>query len=284
MRILVACILAALSLAPARAGERLYLEYHADAWGFVPLGQASMDVSVRPDGYRVGATLASGGFAKLFDNTVISANADGAVTPTGPAWSNYALDHTYAKKHRTTAMRVDPAGVMTDVNPKWLKLGEPPATDAQKRAARDPLSSIVAMAVSVARTHECSGTYPTFDGRFLYELRFKGEVKTGHYKTDGYDGPVLKCELNYVPIAGYDAKDYAVNLKRTPRAEMWFALTDNPDFAPPVRLVLPLGLGSAVLTLTEWRKATVSVDDSAAPTSLPMSAPPAIGPSPTAHR
>jgi hypothetical protein len=192
-------------------------------------------------------------------------------------WSRYDLDHIYAKKRRITAMWVESGAVKTDVKPVWMHLGEPPASEDQKRAARDPLSSIVAMGVAVARTHACDGVFSTFDGRHLYDLRFKSAVKAGRIKTDGYEGPVLKCTVYYEPVAGYDLRDSADSRKKTPKAELWFALTDNPNFAPPVRVVLPLGLGDASLTLTQWRRAEVSVPEASAP---PASAAPASAAAP----
>jgi hypothetical protein len=269
MRWLPAALLFALPCAPAHA-ERLYLKYEAHAWGFIPLGNAALDVSVHPDAYRVSAGLASGGLLKLFDQTQLSASADGAVDARGPEWARYDLDHNYAKKHRTTAMRVEDDGVIVNVDPVWRQLGTPPASAAQKRAARDPLSSIVAMGMTIARTHKCQGAFDTFDGRFLYELTFSGG-KEAPYRTDGYDGRVIKCIVHYNPIAGYEPKNARESRKKTPKAEMWFALTDNPDFAPPVRMILPLGLGSASIVLTSWRRAQVEVDDftvTATPTSL----------------
>ena len=267
MRWLPAFFLLALACPPAHA-ERLYLKYEAHAWGFIPLGNAALDVSVHPDTYRVGVTLASGGLLRLFDQTKLSASADGAVDNAGPEWARYDLDHNYAKKHRTTAMHIDGAGVIVSVDPVWRNLGAPPASDAQKRAARDPLSSIVAMGMTIARTHKCDGAFDTFDGRFLYELTFSGG-KEAAYRTDGYDGQVIKCIVHYNPIAGYEPKNARDSRKKTPKAEMWFALTDNPDFAPPVRMILPLGLGNASIVLTSWRKAQVEIDDGeATPTAL----------------
>jgi hypothetical protein len=270
--ILFAIVAAAVALGAPASAERLYLHYEGDAWGFVPLGDAALDVSVRADAYRVGATLQSGGLLRLFDQTQIAAKAEGGVTTSGPVWTRYDLDHNYARKHRVTAMRVGEGGVESDVTPRYMRLGEPPASDAQKRAARDPLSSIVAMGMTIARTHRCAGVFPTFDGRFLYDLSFSGG-KEGRYRTDGYDGPVVRCIVTYTPVAGYDPRNARESRRKTPHAEMWFALTDNPNFAPPVRMILPLGIGDANLTLTQWRRADVLVDDEAGVAPAPGAAP-----------
>ena len=176
----------------------------------------------------------------------------------------------HAKKHRTTIMSADQAGVLTDVNPIWRNLGTPPASDEQKRAARDPLSSIVAMGMTIARTKKCDGAFATFDGRFLYTLTFSGG-KQAPYKTEGYDGRVIKCVVHYNPVAGYEPKNKKESKKKIPKAEMWFALTDNPDFAPPVRMILPLGLGNANLTLVSWRRAVIDVDGDPTSSDIRMS-------------
>jgi hypothetical protein len=262
MRWLILLALGALALAtPARA-DRLHLLYEGRAWGVAPLGEAVLDFSLREDGYRVGARLDSGGLLKLFDNSRLTAEAEGGLSAAGPVWARYDLDHAYAKKRRVTAMRYDGQIVNVEVDPIYRNLGEPPASEEQKRAARDPLSSILAMGMQVARTRTCEGAYATFDGRHLYNLTFAGG-KPGRYDTDGYDGPVLKCNVRYEPVAGFEKKQAKESRKKTPKAEIWFALTDDPAFAPPVKIELPLGLGRASISLKQMRRAVVAVEEEA---------------------
>jgi hypothetical protein len=260
MRWLVLLALSLVALASPAHAERLHLLYEGRAWGVAPLGEAVLDFSLRADGYRVGARLDSGGMLKLFDNSKLTAAAEGGLSETGPIWARYDLDHAYAKKRRVTAMRSDGQIVNVEVDPTYRNLGEPPASEEQKRAARDPLSSILAMGMNVARTRTCEGAYATFDGRHLYNLTFAGG-KTGRYDTDGYDGPVLKCNVRYEPVAGFEKKQAKDSRKKTPKAEIWFALTGDPGFAPPVKIELPLGLGSASIQLKQMRRAVVAFED-----------------------
>src|SRR5262245_19936034 len=197
--------LAALS-APAHAAERVLLVYEGKAWGVASLGDATLDLTLKDEGYRVGARLTSGGLLKLFDNSDIVASAEGGMAQTGPAWTAYDLDHKYAKKRRVTAMRSGAEAINVEVTPVYRNWGEPPASEEQKRAARDPLSSILAMSLKIAQTRTCDGDYLTFDGRHLYRLAFSGG-EMGRYDSDGYDGPVLKCTVHYVPVAGFEAKE-----------------------------------------------------------------------------
>src|SRR5262249_47317110 len=134
-----------------------------------------------------------------------------------------------------------------------------------KRASRDPLSSLVAMAADVGRTHTCAGDYPTFDGRFHYLLQLSdGEMR--HFDDGGYDRPALRCRLRYLPVAGFEPRDGG-RRHRIPQGEIWFALPEGATIAPPVRAVSPLAVGNAGMTLTRWLRPSVEVAQEPSETS-----------------
>ena len=251
---LAAVVMAAsvLAAAPAHA-DRIVLTFDGSAYGIIPLGRASLDFSVDPDAYRVGGQIQSGGLAALFDRTDLRAISTGGADAI--VWRTYDLDHSYAKKRRIVAMKATPDGVNADITPPFRVSINPPS-DADKRGARDPLSSIVAMAATVARTGDCTGVYPTFDGRFRYDLTLRVEGRTRH-SGGGYDGPVLKCKLRYTPVSGYDTPKQMS--KRIPEGEIWFALDGDVALAAPVRVSAPLPLGHATIKLSSYKRARVDV-------------------------
>lgn len=258
---LFACLMLFASGGAARA-DRFLLDYDGMGLGFVPLGGVLVDVDVSSDSYAVRAQLDSGGLLNLFERTHLRAEASGRILNGVVHWRRYDLDHRYSRKRRVISMAVgDDGSVNTQVEPNYRLWGDPPASDEQRRRSRDPLSSMIAMAVDVGLSRRCSGDYPTFDGRFHYLLEL-GRGDIDHYRDAGFDGDVLKCSLAYIAVSGFEARD--VGRRRIPHGEVWFALMPDSHFAPPVRISTPLSAGAAVIRLAEFRRVRVDVQDAAA--------------------
>ena len=239
--------------APA-AADRFALTYEGVGLGFVPLGGVTLDADVSDDSYDISATLQSRGLLNLFERTNITARASGRVEHGAVRWDRYELDHHYSRKHRTVLMQ---AGQGARIEPNYRVWGEPPASEEQRGRSRDPLSSLVAMAIDVGQTRRCAGAYPTFDGRFYYLLELAGG-EIGDYNAAGFRGEVLKCALAYIAVAGFEAGD--AGRRRIPHGQVWFALMPDSRFAPPLRISTPLSAGGAVIRLTRFRRAHVAVE------------------------
>lgn len=245
---------------PATA-DRYALTLEGYALGLAPLGTITFDADVSEDSYAVRATLRSSGLLNLFERTNLRAESSGLIHESSVFWRSYDLDHHYSRKHRAIAMRVGEDGAINaEITPAYRLWGDPAASDEQRRRSRDPLSSMVAMAVDVAANRRCSGAYPTFDGRFHYLLELGGG-EIDDFDRGGYDGQVLKCSLSYIAVSGFERRD--AGRRRIPRGEVWFALVPDSRFAPPVRISTPLSAGGAVIRLTSFRRAQVTLSDAA---------------------
>jgi Protein of unknown function (DUF3108) len=251
-------LLLSLMLAPPAAAERYALTYEGAALGFIPLGDMSVDADVADDSYEVTASLRSRGLLDWFERTALRASASGLIVGESVRWRRYHLDHHYSRKHRVTHLEVGENGApVARIEPNYRLWGEPPVNDAQRRRSRDPLSTLVAMGLDVGLTRRCAGAYPTFDGRFHYLLELAGG-EIDEFRGGGYRGEVLKCALAYIAIAGFEPRD--AGRRRIPHGEVWFALAPGAAFAPPVRISTPLSAGGAVVRLTSWRRAEVTID------------------------
>lgn len=253
----------ALSLvATPAAADRFALSYEGAALGLIPLGDMVIDADVSEESYAISATLQSRGLLNLFEHTNLRAFASGLISGENVYWRRYELDHRYSAKHRTILMQMgDDGAIASEITPTYRLWGEPPTSDEQRRRSRDPLSSMVAMAIDVGQTRRCAGAYPTFDGRFHYLLELAGG-EIDDFEGGGYEGDVLKCALAYIAVAGFEPRD--AGRRRIPHGEVWFALAPDARFAPPVRIATPLSAGGAVVRLTSWRRARVDVTYTAA--------------------
>jgi hypothetical protein len=266
-RLAALAFVAASALVQEAHAERYSLEFRGAVFGILPLGEIRLDIDTDAEGYRAMARLDSSGLLDLFERTNLVAEADGAMGPDGVSWRTYALDHRYSRKHRTIQMRNTEGGVAAEIAPTYPVWGDPPATDEQKRAARDPLSSLVAMSADVGRTRACEGDYLTFDGRFLYRLVLHGG-ETRRFSEAGYEGEALRCRLRYVPVAGFEPQDGG-RRRRFPEGEIWFGLVPGASIAPPVRALTPLPVGHAGLTLTRFTQPRIEIAQDTPPTPTP---------------
>lgn len=259
MRVLLFLLLCA--FATPAAADRYALTLEGYALSVAPLGTITFDADVSEDSYAVSATLQSSGLLNLFERTNLRAESTGLIRESSVFWRSYDLDHHYSRKHRAIALRVGDDGALNaEITPNYRLWGEPPATDDQRRRSRDPLSTMVAMAVDVAANRRCSGAYPTFDGRFHYLLELGGG-EIDDFDRGGYEGQVLKCSLAYIAVSGFERRD--AGRRRIPQGEVWFALVPDSRFAPPVRISTPLSAGGAVIRLTSFRRAQVNITEAA---------------------
>jgi len=263
MRAFVIAFFSLFATAAPAAADRFWLEYDGYGLGLVPLGGISVDADVDERQYRVTATLESRGLLNLFERTHLVATSQGAIDSGDVRWLRYDLDHRYSRKRRVINMtRGADGAIVAAIEPNYRLWGEPPTSDEQRRRSRDPLSTMVAMAVDVGQSRRCSGVYPTFDGRFHYLMELAGG-DIDQFNDAGYEGEVLKCTLAYIAVAGYERRD--AGRRRIPHGEVWFALMPDTDFAPPVRISTPISAGGAVIRLDSFRRARVDVELTAAP-------------------
>jgi hypothetical protein len=264
-------VLATLMLAiaaPAHA-ERFALEYDGHAFGMAPVGKVTFDFTLDGEGYDVISTVRSGGVLKMIGKQDVTGKSEGVVAEGLPRWTSYVTTTETKKRTRTTTMTRDGDAVRVDIQPRYATLGDPAASDVQKRAAYDPLNVFMAMGMQAQRTRTCAGRFATFDGRYVYELVLSPDVGIQNVNEGGYKGPVLKCKMKQIPIAGYDADQKAEQKKNPPTGAIWFAMVQGAQIAPPIRMLLPVPATKVNLTLSVWRAATVKVDAEATSSKPP---------------
>lgn len=267
MRAALLAFLLALTFAAPAAADRFALKYKGTAIGVFDVGEMTVDADLSSDSYEISLTLRSAGLLSLFERTNIAGSSTGLIQNNAVFWRTYDLDHHYSRKHRVIAMRAGADGAIEQtITPNFRLWGNPPANEEQRRRSRDPLSTIMAMAIDVNTSHRCAGAYPTFDGRFHYLLELRGG-ELGRFNDGGYDGPVMKCEVAYIPVSGFEQADGG--RRRVPHGEVWFALVPDSAFGPPVLIKTPLSAGGATVRLTEWRRALVGIDVDTPPAPSP---------------
>jgi len=104
----------------------------------------------------------------------------------------------------------------------------------------DPLSAIVELTLRTGASppNPCGGPMRVFDGKQRYDLRLKFAGRLT-WKSKTYSGPVLKCAIEYVEIAGF--KNKTAEQKAKDRRDMeWsniiLAELNGGAITPPIKI------------------------------------------------
>jgi hypothetical protein len=98
----------------------------------------------------------------------------------------------------------------------------------------------------------CDRTIPVFDGwtRFDIALSF---AETKAVDQAGYKGPVLVCNVRYVPIAGHRSDRPATRFMAENRdISVWLAPVAGTRVLVPLRISVKTTLGTNVIEATKW--------------------------------
>ncbi|MGD9967856.1 MAG: DUF3108 domain-containing protein [Hyphomonadaceae bacterium] len=246
-----AAILAVVCLFGGTAGAETYrLSYQAVVLGVVELGTAEYEVTDTASAYNVRAALRTSGLARLFDQTDITANANGAHVGQALSWSRYTLNHAYGQKRRQIRLDRSASGIASQITPRYSDLGLPPANSEQQSSSFDPLSAVFALGRQVGAAQACEGSVLVFDGRQHYRLSVTHRAR-GTYNGGGYEGPAISCHFRYSPIAGF-GRDF--DRSGVPMAQIWFAMPPESRFAAPLQLIVPTPVGEGQLNLTGYQR------------------------------
>jgi hypothetical protein len=137
--------------------------------------------------------------------------------------------------------------VVTTASPGRPNMGDPPATQAQRRGTIDQISAIAAMIT--AQGDPCARTLRVYmDGRsrFDFVMTPNGTV---NIDSRAYEGPGVRCRVQFRPIAGFSDPQEASTLT------FLFARTSSGMWAP-ITIEMPTD-GVGVVRL-EARRLTVN--------------------------
>lgn len=223
-------------------GDTLTLNY-AIYVGKSRVYKISYSASLATDGYRTAVTIAPRGLGKLFANFKLSMASQGLMADGRPQPVDFSMESSKDDEHKKVAMTWS-----SDRLPKADRSFKMP----KDRAAAldqvldphipDPLTAILRHATN-AKAKPCSGPLRSYNGAEVYDLDFtllgKDEIKES--KNGVYSGPAYKCQVVFVPVAGYTEKKLKKLLSKPPTYVVWFADIVSPStstkFLVPVRAI-----------------------------------------------
>jgi hypothetical protein len=241
---------------PAPAGAAT-LEVHYGLWlAGLPIGSGELKGTFDGLQYRLELKGRLSGLGALV-------GGDGSGTASGSMTSARPTPAAFVARARTTAgertLRMGLAGgnaVAVEIDPPLEdKADRVPLSEIHKRAIIDPLSAVVAPATTrgaLTDPANCNRTVPVFDGgtRFDVVLSYGG---TRTVEKAGYSGPVLVCNVRYVPIAGHRMHRPSTKFMAENRdISVWLAPVEGARVLMPFRISVRTMIGTSVVEATRW--------------------------------
>ncbi|VAV93088.1 hypothetical protein MNBD_ALPHA06-2097 [hydrothermal vent metagenome] len=212
----------------------------------IPVMKANISADFVGENYAARADFRTSGLLSIFSKIQVIASASGQVKNQKLQTKEYWHKELDGRKNRELSMSYGDELVTIRVDPPLYSMGDPPASMQQRLEALDPVSAILALAVTNVTDQQCNSTIKVFDGKQRYDLRMQaGEVKT--IRTRAYKGKALRCQVWYVPVAGFDADDLANPEDYQKPVIMWLSKSKDSEFQIPVRFEAKLSFGTAVI-------------------------------------
>jgi len=129
-----------------------------------------------------------------------------------------------------------------------------PVERGQLVNVNDMVSAFIIKGGSLGRSL-CERRLRIFTGveRFDLKMRFVAK-ETATSKRTGYQGPVVLCQLQYLPISGHYASSEITNyLKASDRILIWYAPAGDTGTFIPYRVLVGTSLGDLSMVLTSLK-------------------------------
>jgi len=227
---------------PEAMPEQVYAEYSGSVL-FLKVADISLSAAFQDGTYSAAASFQSAGLLSWFDDTDIQATTSGYRTPSGLAPYRYEHTNFASNKGRVVGIDFIDNVATPDVQPPFGSMGEPPASDADRAGALDPISTLLGLMMNLptGETDVCQGRIPVFDGKARYDLRFNN-AGPDTVSTRGWRGEAIRCQAYLEPISGYDEGDRPGEEDIARPITMWLAPFDGLHI--PVRFRAQTQIGS----------------------------------------
>ena len=247
--------------AKAEATTHLSVDYQVALGGF-DFGHVGVQAQVTDTTYQLEAIIKTEGIAEQFFETTFALESQGVFSGNRVKPARFVSTYTEPDSSRRVELRYPHgrAPVMT-ANPAYEDGFGPNIGANDVLMTQDPISALL---LPTTNASPCNRTLPLFDGRRRYDLHLTPDTRPG--SRDGmtemsgpegsYSGPVLRCNVKMIPVAGYERKTLIKLLERDDSIKVWLAPVDDGRFWVPVRLTLRTPFGGAVMRASRFEVLT----------------------------
>jgi hypothetical protein len=234
--------------------KRVEISYEGRAIG-LKIGEMSMTADIGPRGYTAKGSLQTAGVARWFSKYNISTSSTGRVENSALQSVRYDSRNRDGKKNRQVRLDWTPQDVSVFADP-WFGNYDWNPNQQQRLSGIDPVSALLNLSLGRGVTPErpCGSPISVFDGKQRYDLRLTYIGKT-QVREKGYRGPAAKCQVSFIPIAGFQPKEKD---EKSDLEGAYFYLTDfaTVGFTAPVVIEVNTGSVGKVRLVAQTAKVT----------------------------
>ncbi len=255
----------------ARAQGRVDAQYEVTLAG-IPIGKGSWVVDIGDDQYSALGSGKTTGLIAMLSTGEGNGGAQGRVVKGSLVPSSYTVTMITNKKTEMLRIGLNTGNVKEfSIEPEpQVTPGRIPVTDAHKRGVTDPMTGSL---VRVPGTGDpvspeaCNSGQSVFDGRMRYDLKLAYKRIETIKVAKGYQGPVVVCTIQFLPIAGYVPDRAAIKYLVAQRnMEVWLAPILGTRVLMPFKVVIPTPVGTGVMQATQFTN-TLQAQPSLPPTT-----------------
>jgi hypothetical protein len=242
---------------PAAAQGKLDARYTASLAG-IPIGRGAWVIDISNGKYIAAASGMTVGLVRLFASGQGSGAARGSVRNGNLNPSTYASSIIYDQRSEDLRI-VLRNGSVKDVSISPQPPPHPdriPVPDAHRRGVVDPMTAAlirVSGRGDPVSAEACQRTIAIFDGRMRYDLKLSFKRFESVRAHRGYQGPVVVCAVQFLPMSGYVPHRHSIiYLRRLHDAEVWLAPVTGTRVLVPYKFLLPTPVGLGVLEATQF--------------------------------
>lgn len=249
-----------LTTAQAESTTNLSVDYQIAVGGF-NLGHADVNAQVGETAYQLDAFIKTEGIAENFFETTFALESQGAFSGNRVKPTRFVSTYTDGEDTRRVELLYPRGSAPTMTAEPAYGDGFGPNIGANDVImTQDPISALLLPVLSSA-TSPCERSLPLFDGRRRYNLQLRPDNPGGamvemNGDENGYSGPVMRCTVKMIPVAGYERKTLIKLLEREDSIKVWLAPVEDGRFWVPVRLTLRTPFGGAVMRASRFEVAS----------------------------
>lgn len=244
------------SQAQAQSAQTLKVNYNLSLAG-LPLGKADMASTFTGPKYALEASVKLSGLARMITGGKGAGAASGTIVGTQLQSRGFTVNTKSSGEQRTVRMaladgNVAEVEVVPPVEPKEDRV---PVKEADKKGVIDPLSALIMPALaskSLTDQANCNRTIPVFDGGARQNIVLS-YAETTTMNVPGYSGPVLVCNIRWVPISGHRAQRPTIKfMQENKDMNVWLAPVEGARVLFPIKVAVRTMIGMGELEAASW--------------------------------
>ncbi len=225
----------------------LKIEYEAHVGGLA-IGGVAVSATWNGERYAMTSHLITDGLAAKMFRAQFQNASHGLFKGRQVKPEQYSTNYQSITEQRQVKITFDETDTpIVDASPPYEEKYE--VTEAQKRGAVDPMSSIMHFIVGSSATSNapCGRAVPIYDGERRYDIKikFKKEIEITPKIVDTYQGPGYQCTIQYQEVAGF--KPRSVRDKPHPEIKIFVANIESGRYLVPVRINIDTDYGYLVV-------------------------------------